>query len=104
MEDECDGEGVVGSGEVEVMAGRDVVGGGWEDERDVTGTAPERAGVGTWAELGGGRTVGYGREEVELRHLLRLPGRHLTQWWPDFEQEQFLQVPERLQRQQFLTC
>ena len=39
--------------------------------------------------------------EVMLRHLPRLPGRHLVQGRPALEQEQFLQIPERLQRQQF---
>ena len=36
-----------------------------------------------------------------LRHLPKLPGRHFVQGRPALEQEQFLQIPERLHRQQF---
>lgn len=39
---------------------------------------------------------------VELRQLPRRIGRQLTQDLPAFTQEQFLQVPVRLQRQQVM--
>ena len=38
-----------------------------------------------------------------LRHLPRFPGRHLLHEWPTLTQAQFLQVAERLQRQQFTS-